>query len=93
MIEPRKYNAAPVEITSGRPPGWPAELVGITRPGGRIVLIDTDWGLHAIHGADPTLTATIVSCWTDSAGNGLAGRGFPPVHRAGLHDPSLSPKP
>ena len=27
-----------------------------TRPGGRIVVIDTDWGMHAIHGADPSLT-------------------------------------
>ena len=65
-----------------------AELVRITRPGGRIVVIDTDWGLHAIHGADPTLTARIVSCWTDSAANGLAGRGLPALFAdAGLHDP------
>ena len=70
------------------PPAAMAELVRITRPGGRIVVIDTDWGLHAIHGADPTLTATIVSCWTDSAANGLAGRGLPALFAdAGLHDP------
>jgi hypothetical protein len=54
-----------------------AELVRITRPGGRIVVIDTDWGLHAIHGADPRLTATIVECWAHNTSNGLAGRQLP----------------
>ena len=30
------------------------------RSKGRIVVIDTDWGMHAVHGADPALTAAIV---------------------------------
>lgn len=47
-----------------------AELVRITRPGGRVVVIDTDWGLHAINGADPGLTAR-------SSG---AGRSRRPTH-------------
>ena len=54
-----------------------AELVRITRPGGWIVVIDTDWGLHAIHGADPTLTAAVVERWARNAANGLAGRQLP----------------
>jgi hypothetical protein len=65
-----------------------AELVRITRPGGRIVVIDTDWGLHAIHGADPTLTAKVVESWTRNAANGLAGRQLPALFvDAGLHNP------
>ena len=65
-----------------------AELVRITRPGGRIVVIHTDWGLHAIHGADPTLTAAIVNCWARNAANGLAGRPLPALFAdAGLRDP------
>ena len=51
-----------------------AELARITRPGGRIVVVDTDWGLHAIYGADPSLTTTIVDSWDGDATNGLAGR-------------------
>ena len=67
-----------------------AELVRITRPGGRIVVIDTDWGLHAIHGADPTLTAAVVERWARNAANGLAGRRLPALFAdAGLRDPIL----
>jgi SAM-dependent methyltransferase len=42
-------------------------LVRITRPGGRIAATDTDWGLQAIHGADPT----------HNAANGYAGGQLP----------------
>ena len=67
-----------------------AELVRITRPGGRIVVIDTDWGLHAVHGADPTLTATILGYWARNAANGLAGRLLPALFAdAGLRDPDV----
>jgi ubiquinone/menaquinone biosynthesis C-methylase UbiE len=70
------------------PPAAIAELVRITRPGGRIVIIDTDWGLHAIHGADPNLTATIANCWAENAANGLVGRQLPALFAdAGLRDP------
>ena len=40
-------------------------------------MIDTDWGMHAIHGADPALTARIVACWSDNAANGWSGRRLP----------------
>jgi SAM-dependent methyltransferase len=67
-----------------------AELVRITRPGGRIVVIDTDWGLHAIHGADPTLTVAITDCWARNAANGLAGRQLPALFAdVGLRDPTV----
>lgn len=56
-----------------------AELVRITRSHGRIVVIDTDWGLHGIHGADPDLTATIVDAWMNNAANGHAGRRLPAI--------------
>ena len=67
-----------------------AELVRITRPGGRIVVIDTDWGLHAIHGADPALTATIIEAWAHNATNGFAGRQLCALLAdAGMREPTV----
>jgi SAM-dependent methyltransferase len=53
-----------------------AELVRITRPGGQIVVIDTDWGMHVVRGADPRLTARVLAAWADLSANGRAGSGL-----------------
>jgi SAM-dependent methyltransferase len=64
-----------------------AELVRVTRPGGRIVAADSDWGMHAIHGADPRLTSRVIECWSDRAANGWSGRQLPARFAAsGLRD-------
>ncbi len=54
-----------------------AELVRVTRIGGRVAVIDADWGMHAVHGADPELTARILAAWRQNAANGLSGRRLP----------------
>lgn len=65
-----------------------AELLRVTRPGGRIVVTDTDWGLHAIHGADPRLTSRAVECWASDAANGWSGRRLPGLFvDAGMRQP------
>jgi len=65
-----------------------AELVRVTKPGGRIVVIDTDWGMHAIHGADPQLTSRVVECWASNAANGWSGRRLPGLFvDAGMREP------
>jgi SAM-dependent methyltransferase len=38
-----------------------AELIRVTRPGGRICLIDTDWGSLAFDGVPPALAETVVA--------------------------------
>jgi SAM-dependent methyltransferase len=64
------------------------ELVRVTRPGGRIVVTDTDWGMHAIHGADPDVTARIIGFWSHSAANGWSGRRLPGLFvDAGIREP------
>jgi SAM-dependent methyltransferase len=54
-----------------------AELARITRSGGRIVVMDSDWGMHAIHGADPDITTRVLDCWARNARNGWSGRRLP----------------
>lgn len=67
-----------------------AELVRVTRPGGRLVVIDTDWGLHTVHGADPTVTAAILEHWAGNAANGRIGGQLPALFSdAGVLDPTV----
>ena len=65
-----------------------AELIRVTRPGGRVVVIDTDWGMHAIHGADARLTSRVVECWASNAANGWSGQRLPGLFAdAGMREP------
>jgi ubiquinone/menaquinone biosynthesis C-methylase UbiE len=48
-----------------------AELVRVTKPGGSIVVIEADWGMYAIQGSDPDLTARVTGCWAHAVPNGL----------------------
>jgi SAM-dependent methyltransferase len=64
-----------------------AELARVTRAGGRVVVIDTDWGMHAICGADRALTTAITDAWLNNAANGWSGRQLPALFaQAGVGD-------
>lgn len=67
-------------------PAWAvAEMARVTRPGGRVVAIEPDWGTAAVSGADRDLTRTILAHWCATRLHGWMGRTLPALFRdAGL---------
>lgn len=55
-----------------------AELLRVTRPGGRIVLVDTDWGSASIDFSDATLERKLMGFFAlQMRPHGMAGRRLP----------------
>lgn len=50
------------------------EMARVLRPGGRIVLIDTDWGTAIIHPADPDVLQRMVGYFLRESANPYSGR-------------------
>ncbi|MFF0341878.1 methyltransferase domain-containing protein [Kribbella sp. NPDC004875] len=50
------------------------EMTRVLRPGGRIVLIDTDWGTAIIHPADPDVLQRMIAYFHDENANPYSGR-------------------
>lgn len=50
------------------------EMARVLRPGGRIVLIDTDWGTAIIHPADPDVLQRMVGYFRGETANPFSGR-------------------
>ncbi|GAA1711705.1 hypothetical protein GCM10009745_69750 [Kribbella yunnanensis] len=56
------------------PAGSVREMARILRPGGRIVLIDTDWQTAIVHPADPEVLQRMVASFLAEAANPYSGR-------------------
>jgi ubiquinone/menaquinone biosynthesis C-methylase UbiE len=63
------------------------EMMRVTRPGGRVVLLDTDVDCTAIHSTNPRLTRKMTSLVAESMPNPCSARELPSLARqAGLND-------
>lgn len=63
------------------------EMMRVTRPGGRVVIMDTDVDCTAIHSSNPALGRKMLSLTVASMPNPYSGRELPSLmRRAGLKD-------
>ena len=61
------------------------EMIRVTRPGGRVLVLDTDWGTTAVSGADRSLTRRVLDGFGDHITQSWIGRQLPGLFgQAGL---------
>jgi SAM-dependent methyltransferase len=51
-----------------------AEIARVLRPGGRVTVIDTDWGSTVLYPGDPQVVRRMLTSFTDALPNGRCGR-------------------
>lgn len=51
-----------------------AEIARVLRPGGRVVLLDSDWATTIVHPGDPELVQSLQRFWLGRSANPYAGR-------------------
>ena len=68
------------------------EMVRVTRPGGRVVVADTDWETAVVDAPDVELTSRINRAWCDTRASGRVGHQLYGLFlQAGLVDVVASP--
>ncbi len=74
------------------PPRALAEMVRVTRPGGRVLVYEVDFETTTVDVPDRTRTRKIVNIWCDGFRDGWLGRHMPALFReAGLLDVGITP--
>lgn len=53
------------------------EIARVLRPGGRVVVVDSDWGTAIVHPGDRAVTRTVIDTLLDSTTNPHSGRRLP----------------
>jgi SAM-dependent methyltransferase len=68
-----------------------AEMVRVTRPGGRVAIGEHDWGTFAVDSEDVELTRIVTTVLSDSIAHGWIGRQLPRLFaEAGLQNVSVN---
>jgi ubiquinone/menaquinone biosynthesis C-methylase UbiE len=74
------------------PPRALAEMMRVTRPGGRVLIYEVDFETLTVDHPDRPRTRKIVNTWCDGFRNGWLGRHIPELCReAGLQDVGITP--
>jgi ubiquinone/menaquinone biosynthesis C-methylase UbiE len=69
-----------------------AEMLRVTRPGGRVAVYEVDFGALTINAADRQLGRRIINAWCDSVRNGWLARYIPELLTdLGLRDVTVAP--
>lgn len=77
-----------------RPERALAEMVRVTRSGGRVLVADVDWGMAALDSGEREVTRRLLDFACDGIRHGWLGRQLPGLFaHSGLHDVRIVPRP
>jgi ubiquinone/menaquinone biosynthesis C-methylase UbiE len=70
-----------------------AEMARATRPGGRVLALEPDWGTFIVDSGERQVARSVTELWCDSFRSGWVGRALPRLMaRAGLAVTAIEPR-